>query len=96
MPDVTRVGDSCTGHDACSAVPLKSGSPNVMANGIPVGRVGDKYQSHGCLVHSSHSDGIASGSSTVRANGLSLARVGDSVSMGGSVAVGSKNVRAGG
>lgn len=96
MPDVTRVGDNCTGHDNCPGVPLARGSPNVMANGIPVGRVGDTYQTHGCVVHPGHSDVIAAGSSTVRANGIPLARVGDSVSIGGSVAAGSGNVRAGG
>lgn len=96
MPDVTRVGDNCTGHDGCPAVPLSSGSPNVMANGRPIGRVGDPYESHGCVVHSPHSDKIAEGSSTVRANGIPLARVGDAVSIGGSVAVGSGNVKAGG
>lgn len=96
MPNVTRVGDNCTGHDACPAVPLSVGSPNVLANGIPVGRVGDTYVSHGCISHSPHNDKIASGSGTVRANGIPLARVGDTVSIGGSVAVGSGNVKAGG
>lgn len=96
MPNVTRVGDNCTGHDACPGVPLAVGSPNVFANGIPVGRVGDTYQPHGCVTHPSHSDEIAVGSSTVRANGIPLARVGDAVRIGGSVAVGSGNVKAGG
>lgn len=96
MPDVTRVGDNCTGHDSCPGVPLAVGSPNVKANGIPVGRRGDTYQAHGCVSHPSHSDVIAAGSSTVLANGIPIARVGDAVSIGGSVAVGSGNVRAGG
>lgn len=95
MPGVTRIGDMNTGHDACAARPLIAGSPNVRANGIPVGRVGDTYAVHGCAVHPSHNDRIAVGSGTVRANGKPVGRKGDSVSLGGSVAVGSGDVRAG-
>lgn len=94
MPSVTRLGDNCTGHDACGGVPLASGSPNVFVNKKACGRVGDTYSSHGCDVHSPHSDSIASGSSTVKVNGIPIARVGDSVSIGGSVADGSPNVNA--
>ncbi len=92
MPAVTRRGDSCSGHDACSSVPLVSGSPSVFINGRPAGRINDQYQSHGCIAHASHQDHIAGGSSTVFANGKSLGRVGDSVSIGGSVSQGSPNV----
>lgn len=94
MPSVTRLGDNDTGHDSCSATALIEGSPNVFCNKKPVGRKGDKYATHGCLVHSSHNDIISGGSSTVRVNGIPIARVGDSVSIGGSVAQGSSNVRA--
>lgn len=92
MPAVTRKGDRCSGHDACSSVSLVGGSSNVFINGQPAGRVNDQYQSHGCLVHGSHQDTIASGSSTVFVNDRSLSRVGDSVVLSGSVVGGSPNV----
>lgn len=95
MPSVTRLGDGCTGHDACGGVPLISGSPNVFVNSKACGRVGDIYSSHGCIAHPSHNDSIAQGSATVKVNGIPIARVGDSVSIGGSVAGGSPNVNAG-
>lgn len=92
MPAVTRVTDNNTGHDLCPPVPLSQGSPNVFANGLAAGRVGDPYQPHGCIVHSAHSDQINSGSPTVFVNGIPWGRVGDSVILGGSVAQGSPNV----
>jgi uncharacterized Zn-binding protein involved in type VI secretion len=96
MPAVTRVGDNDTGHDACPPRPLATGSPNVFTNSIPTGRVSDSYVPHGCVVHAPHSGVIAAGSSTVYVNSLQIGRIGDPVSCGGSVAVGSGNVFAGG
>ena len=96
MPAVTRVGDNDTGHDACPPRPLDTGSPNVFTNSIPTGRVSDSYVPHGCVVHAPHSGVIAAGSSTVYVNSLQIGRIGDPVSCGGSVAVGSGNVFAGG
>jgi len=96
MPAATRLGDNCTGHDSCPAVPLVEGSPNVFTNGQPSGRVGDHYASHGCVVHPGHQDVIAAGSSTVFINGIPAGRVGDSVSIGGSVRDGSSDVFIGG
>lgn len=95
MPAVTRLGDNCTGHDACPPVPLVTASSNVFINGRGAGRQTDQYQSHGCIAHSSHQDQITGGSATVRVNGLPIARVGDSVRIGGSVQQGSPNVNAG-
>lgn len=92
MPAVTRLNDKNTGHDLCPAVPLVQGSPNVFANGLPAGRVGDKYQSHGCLSHTPHQDNISAGSATVFVNGIPWGRIGDAVSIGGTVAQGSPNV----
>ena len=88
----TRLGDKSTGHDACSAVSLITGSPNVFINGKPAGRVGDSYDSHGCLLHPSHNDQIISGSSKVFINGMPAARVGDRVSNNSTVGEGSDNV----
>ena len=96
MPQATRVGDINTGHDMCPPVPLVSGSPNVLINGMPAGRVGDPYAPHGCLIHLPHVGNIAIGSSTVYINGMQAGRVGDAVSCGGSGAVGSPNVIIGG
>lgn len=89
MPAVTRVGDTNTGHDLCPPVSLASGSSNVFVDKIAVGRVGDSYSAHGCIIHLPHSGAIASGSSTVFVNGIPVGRIGDSVSCGGSVAQGS-------
>lgn len=89
MPAVTRVGDTNTGHDLCPPVSLASGSSNVFVDKIAVGRVGDSYSAHGCIIHIPHSGAIASGSSTVFVNGIPVGRIGDSVSCGGSVAQGS-------
>ena len=92
MAGATRKGDKSTGHDMCAPVALTTGSSDVLINGLSAGRVGDTYQSHGCLVHPGHSDTIISGSSTVFINGKPAARIGDSVSNGSSVGEGSTNV----
>lgn len=96
MPAATRQGDNCTGHDACSPVPLVSFSPNVIINGKGAGRQTDQYSTHGCVTHPGHQDVIVGGSSKVVINGLPAARVGDSVSLGGAVQDGSPNVIIGG
>lgn len=95
MGGITRVGDKCTGHDACPPVALASGSPNVFINGRSAGRAGDPYEAHGCKDHPSHVGTIASGAPHVFINGRPAARVGDSVSCGGTVAEGSSNVTIG-
>ena len=96
MPPVTRIGDNNTGHDACPSVPLASGSPNVYVNGMPVGRIGDSYVTHGCPDHSPHTPHLASGSGTVIINGVPVSRIGDAVDCGGAVAAGSPDVIVGG
>ena len=96
MPAVTRVGDNDTGHDACPGRPLASGSGDVYVNSRKCGRQSDSYVPHGCIIHAPHSGIIAYGSSTVYVNSLQIGRIGDPVSCGGSVAVGSGNVYAGG
>lgn len=96
MAGATRLGDNCTGHDACGAVPLVTASPNVNINGKGAGRITDQYASHGCVAHAPHQDSINAGSSTVFINGLKAARIGDAVVLGGSVAEGSGDVFIGG
>ena len=93
MPAVTRVGDADVTH--CSGMSRAQGSGNVLCNGIPVSRQGDKNTTH--LLPGSpcppHSAAIGSGSSTVFVNGKGGGRVGDATCT--SVAAGSSNVFAG-
>ena len=96
MPPQTRLGDNDTGHDACPPRGLATGSPDVIVNGQPAGRVGDSYPAHSCPAHPPHSGVIAAGSSTVFINNRAAGRISDPVSCGGSVAVGSPNVITGG
>lgn len=95
MANATRLGDLCTGHDACGAVPLQSASSDVIVNGKGIGRQTDTYSSHGCIIHAPHNDVIVGGSGSVYANGLPVARIGDGVEIGGSVMTGSNNVKVG-
>ena len=90
MPGITRVGDSCTGHDDCDPRQSTSGSPNVFVNGIAVHRNGDAWS-----VHCDHDGELVSSSSTVFINGVGCGRIGDSISCGSTVATGSDNVFAG-
>ena len=100
MPAVTRLGDSCTGHDCFPPRKSSSGSGNVFVNGIPAHREGDSWETHTCthpkIPHGSHGGSLASGSSTVYVNGKPLGRIGDLVSCGSTVATGSGDVFAGG
>ncbi len=95
MPDVARIGDPFSCGDT-----VKSGSANVYANGIPVGRLTDATTGDPCGAPSTI---ISSGSGTVFVNGIPLARVGDSLvphacpssaPHGGSITAGSPNVTA--
>jgi uncharacterized Zn-binding protein involved in type VI secretion len=95
VPAVTRIGDADVTH--CSTPYRAQGSPNVVANGIPVSRQGDLNTVHvlpgsPCPAHQAP---IATGSSTVFVNGKGCGRVGDAVSGCTSVAQGSPNVFAG-
>ena len=96
VPAATRIGDNDTGHDACPPTALVGASPDVFVNGKALGRIGDPYAPHGCIVHPAHTAHIASGSSTVFINGIPAGRIGDSIDCGGSVAEGSPNVFIGG
>lgn len=98
MPPVSRVGDKSTA-DPCGAAPRPSiaGSGNVLADGIPVVRVGDPYALHKCPGHNPPHPAVASGGSgTVLVNGLPLHRVGDPISCGSVSAAGSGTVISGG
>ncbi len=88
MPAITRKGDKSTGHDNCAPVEAVEGANNFLVNGKPVVLVGDKYASHGCLVHSSHQGQLSGGSPSFFVNGRAVGRVGDPISCGGTVAEG--------
>ena len=60
MPQVARIGDADTNHPPCAAGQCATGSPNVFAEGLPVGRIGDPIA--GCT-------SVAEGSPDVFANG---------------------------
>lgn len=96
MPAVVRLGDVCTGHDACPARVNIEGSPNVFVNSLAVHRVGDAWAAHGCAVHPAHTGIAVTGSNTVYVNKKQLCRIGDLISCGSSMATGSGNVFAGG
>ena len=91
MPAITRKGDKSTGHDGCAPVEAVEGANNFLVNGKPVVLVGDKYASHGCLVHSPHQGQLAEGSPSFFVNGKPVGRVGDPISCGGTVAEGASN-----
>ena len=59
-----------------------SGSWDVLIDGLPVVRVGDLWEAHGCSVCAPHDAIQASGSPNVLINGIPVARIGDSLSCG--------------
>lgn len=91
MPAACRLGDMSTGHDGFSPRPNVQGSPNVMINGIPAHRVGDKWTFHN-KSRATHEGVLAQGSPNVFVNGMPIGRIGDQISCGDTVAQGSPNV----
>jgi uncharacterized Zn-binding protein involved in type VI secretion len=97
MPAVCRLGDPISCGDTMAA-----GSGNVFANGMPFTRVGPDNTAGHCY----NPTPLAAGSGTFLVNGLPAGRVGDPIvahtcppipaTHGGSVAVGSPDVNAGG
>ena len=93
--NVTRLGDLSSGHEHCyTPSPLVTASPNVYINGIPCGREGDHYETHGgceTLHHAPDTDYLIS-QHNVLVNGKSIAAVGDLTDNGSTAAEGSPNV----
>ena len=93
----TRVGDKDIVHD-CNQQYRAEGSPDVMVNGIPWSRQGDKNTPHNytptCIPI--HAMPIATGSKSVFINGKGAGRIGDSITSCTAVAEGSPDVYAGG
>lgn len=96
MPAVVRLGDLCTGHDACPPRPCVTASPNVFCNGIPVHRETDMWGVHGCDIHPPHPGILIKGSPNVFVNMLPIARIGDPVNCGSFAAEGSMDTFANG
>lgn len=106
MPPQSRVGDNamcpgdshgkkCCAHGVTG--PGVGGSPDVLADGQPVLRIGDPGVHSGCCGPNTWS--VAGGSGTVFFNGIPAARIGDSTAHcggGGSLIAGSGTVTTGG
>lgn len=88
MPDVTRIGDLCTGHDDHPSRPAATGASSFFVNGIPVHRVGDCWVPHQSGTGSSHGGVLAAGSASFFVEGEAVGRVGDPVDCGSTVATG--------
>ena len=91
MPQVTRLGDLCTGHACWPARPSIEGSPNVFTNNKETVRVGDLYIVH-CCAGDCHVGHLLHGSPNVYANNKQVGRITDPIDCGSLVAQGSPNV----
>lgn len=92
MPQVTRLGDKCTGHP--NGFPPRastSANPKVSASGKRVVCVGDSYAPHS-NGSSTHPGTATVGSPKVLASGKQRMRVGDQISCGSKVAEGTPKV----
>lgn len=82
-----RLGDIDTGHPPSPPTPVITGSTNVLTNGRPAARKGDKLVPHHPGIRT-----ITEGSASVLINGKNAARVSDGINCGGKIIVGSGNV----
>ncbi|MFA9394901.1 MAG: type VI secretion system PAAR protein [Halodesulfovibrio sp.] len=89
-----KVNDIGTEHDGFHPTKVTSGSPDVVIDGLPAGRVGDPLEPHDKPNHPKHGRAIATGSSTVFINGKPAALTGGKISCGG-VTIGSGTVNIG-
>ncbi len=99
MQIAATIGSVTSGHSGPFPPTLiAEGSPNVLTEGKPAARVGDKAIPHTRLVlpFDTHTPIISAGSSKVFINGIPAARVGDALSCGGTIAVGVTKVFIGG
>jgi len=88
MPDVTRIGDLCTGHDGYPSRPAATGARSFFVNGIPAHRVGDFWITHRSGRGGAHGGVLASGSASFFVEGQAVGRIGDPVDCGSLVATG--------
>lgn len=94
MPAVCRQIDLSSGRCGHPPSVPAEWSPNVLANGLFVVRLGDRYETHPDGFHPGRT--VSSASATVFANGRNLARMDDDISCGDSIAQGSPDVSSGG
>lgn len=93
MP-ITAIGEKTTGHGCFPPTTIVQGSPNVIVENSPAGRLTDKASPHCCF--GCHGLNIACGSSTVFINNLNAGRIGDCMSCGDTVATGKMSIIVGG
>jgi uncharacterized Zn-binding protein involved in type VI secretion len=81
MPGASRVGDADSGHGTYTADTVKSGSGNVIINGISAARTGDPHGQHINKVEpfDIHSAICGTGSGSVFINEIPAFRIGDPV-----------------
>ena len=91
MPPVKRINDPLVPEGCYGGIVWTGGSGNVMANSIPVVRLGDPTSVH-CCGPSCHSSAASAGSGKVFANGKPVIRTGDPAGCGATASTGSGNV----
>lgn len=96
MPAVITIVNNSTA-DPCGAPPRPpaAGSPNVLAGGNPVVRVGDPYMPHPCPASPPHPGTATGGAGTVFVNGQPIHRTADAISCGSFGGAGVATVTAG-
>ncbi|MCG7198795.1 type VI secretion system PAAR protein [Marinobacter pelagius] len=82
---IVLLGDLGSDHEGFPPTPVVAGSPDVLIDGKPVGRVGDPLAPHSKAKHPPHPRAIVSGSATVMINGKPAAITGGAISCGGVV-----------
>lgn len=92
MPAAARLGDACIPH--CSPFVVASGSTDVLVNGRPFARVGDKVSPHKFPARRCppHAPVIITGSFSVIVNGRPAATLGSKIVACTAVAQGSFDV----
>ncbi len=96
---VVRLDDMCNVHVVYPQIPCIEGSGNVVVNGKPVHRQGDRWLEHPSTTNPElpiHNNVIlVHGSNSVFVNGKAIARTGDLISCGAKAEQGSNDVFAG-
>lgn len=93
MP-ITAIGEKTSGHGCFPPTVIIKGSPNVIVENSPAGRLTDDAVPHVCV--SGHGLKIGCGSSTVFINNLNAGRIGDCMTCGDTVATGKSSIIVGG
>lgn len=89
-----RILDMCTGHLCYPPRPAIEGSDDVVIEGRPALRNGDRFFIH-CCGNSCHPGSLSQGSSTVTVNGRGIGYIGCAVDCGSALMTGSNTVTVG-